>query len=88
MVEGRLYQWRLGAAIYGEDLPESCIYYGDIRHIEGAQPEADGEFAPAFAVSGEICIYPDAMWAVYLRMTTDWLENTTVIFDEVETAGP
>ena len=83
MVQGQLYEWRKGAAICNE-LPDECVYYGDLVHVEEETPNNDGEFASVFSVSGQIYTTPQSDTVVYLCLTTDWLDNTVVVFDIVE----
>jgi hypothetical protein len=83
MVEGRFYEWRRGAAICSE-LPEGCVYYGELVHIEGETPNDNKEFVSVFSASGQIYTVPQTDNVVYLCLTTDWLENTVVAFDLVD----
>jgi hypothetical protein len=83
MVEGNLYEWRKGAAISSE-LPDDCVYYGELIHVEGETPNNNNEFVSEFSVSGQIYTVPQTDTVVYLCLTTDWLENTVVVFDLVE----
>lgn len=89
MVNGSLYEWRRGRAILDE-VPEGAAYYGPVDHIAGKTPEKDGEFASAFAVTGEIYYWPKKpsipeASCVYLVLSSgdDWLEETVVAFDKV-----
>jgi hypothetical protein len=83
MVEGNLYEWRKGAAICSE-LPDDCVYYGELIHVEGETPNNNNEFVSVFSVSGQIYTVPETDTVVYLCLTTDWLENTVVVFDLVQ----
>jgi hypothetical protein len=83
MVEGNLYEWRKGAAISSE-LPDDCVYYGELIHVEGETPNNNNEFVSVFSVSGQIYTVSQTDTVVYLCLTTDWLENTVVVFDLVE----
>lgn len=83
MVNGQLYEWRKGAAICNS-LPNDCVYYGDLTHIEGETPTYDSEFVSAFSVSGQIYTIPQNDDCVYLCLTTDWLNETIVVFDLVK----
>ena len=83
MVQGQLYEWRKGAAICNE-LPDDCVYYGEIIHVEGEKPNNDREFVSVFLVSGQIYAMPQNDTVIYLCLTTDWMENTVVAFDIVE----
>ncbi len=83
MVQDHLYEWRKGAAICNE-LPDDCVYYGELIHVEGEKPNNDSEFVSVFSVSGQIYTMPQTDTIIYLCLTTDWLDNTVVVFDFVE----
>ena len=82
MVEGHAYEWRRGRAIVG--FPKDCVYYGEINHISGKKPTENCEFVSVFSVSGQIYTIPENADCVYLRLTTEWMEDRTVVFDLVE----
>lgn len=81
MVDGALYEWHRGSAIAFSGLPEGSEYYGEISHTDEETPRTDGEFASLFPVSGAIYTVPGDDAAVYLRLTTDWMEDAVVRFD-------
>ena len=83
MVEGRLYEWRRGVAISYVQ-PIDAEYYGEVNHIDGNSPTKDGEFVSVFSVSGQIYVISGNDNYVYLRLTTDWLNETGVYFDLTE----
>lgn len=83
MVNNHLYEWRKGAAI-AKELPDDTVLYGDITHVEGNAPQNDCEFVSTFDVTGEIYIIENNSNLVYLKITTEWLEDTIVIFDLVK----
>ncbi len=83
MVNGQLYEWRRGAAICSE-LPNGSMYYGEIAHADGARPANDCAFVSVFSVSGQIYTVSGNGDSVYLRVTTDWLNETVVAFDLVK----
>ena len=82
MVDGQLYEWRKGAAICAE-LPNDCDYYGEVTHVEGGTPTNDCEFVSVFSVSGQIYTISENDECVYLCLTTEWLNETVVMFDRV-----
>lgn len=82
MVDGQLYEWRKGAAICNE-LPNDSVYYGELTHVEGETPRNDCEFVSVFSVSGQIYTISENDKCVYLCLTTDWLNETFVVFDLV-----
>ncbi len=83
MVNGKLYEW--GEVGYNRDgLPEGSVYYGELTHVEGETPGSDGEFVSVFSVSGQIYTAPQDDTVVYLCLTTEWLDNTVVVFNLVE----
>ncbi|MBR4342776.1 MAG: hypothetical protein IKP88_08730 [Lachnospiraceae bacterium] len=82
MVNGYLYEWRRGRALHY--LPNDSIYYGDINHIDGKNPEKNCDFVSVFPVSGQIYTVPDNIDYVYLQLTTNWAEEFTVVFDLIE----
>ncbi|MCI5795682.1 MAG: hypothetical protein MR019_02265 [Ruminococcus sp.] len=84
MVDGSLYEWYKGAAIC-DDLPQDCVFYGDIKYVAKKTPKNDCEFSAAFDAEGQIYKVPDEA-SVYLVLTTYWLSNTVVKFDAVSTA--
>ena len=81
MVNGAKYEWHRGDAIQFSGLPDGCEAYGEIVHTEAETPQADGELASLFPVSGTIYTVPADETVVYLRLTTDWMENAVVQFD-------
>ena len=81
MVDGALYEWHRGSAISFSGLPEGSEYYGAISHTDAETPTKDGEFASLFPVSGAIYTVPGDDTAVYLQLTTDWMEDSVVRFD-------
>ncbi len=83
MVNNHLYEWRKGAAIVKE-LPDDIVLYGNITHAEGNTPQNNCEFVSVFDVAGEIYTVENNSDSVYLKITTEWLDNTIVIFDLVE----
>ena len=83
MVNNHLYEWRKGSAIVKE-LPDDTVLYGDITHVEGNTPQNNCEFVSTFDVTGEIYTIESNPNLVYLKITTEWLEDTIVIFDLVE----
>lgn len=87
MVDGQLYEWRKGAAIC-EGLPNDSVYYGELTHIDGQNPTRDGEFVSIFSVSGQIYTISENDACVYLCLTTDWLNETVVVFDLVTNCAP
>lgn len=81
MVNGALYEWHRGSAVHFEGIPDGCAYYGEVLHTDAETPQADGEFASLFPVSGTIYTVPGNEDEVYLQLTTDWMEETVVQFD-------
>jgi len=81
MVNGALYEWHKGSAIRFGGLPDGCAYYGEVLHTDAETPQADGEFASLFPVSGAIYTVPDNEDVIYLQLTTDWMEEAVVQFD-------
>jgi len=82
MVDGQLYEWRKGVAICNE-LPNDSVYYGELTHVEGETPTNDCEFVSVFSVSGQIYTISENDEYVYLCLTTDWLNETFVVFDKI-----
>lgn len=83
MVDGRLYEWRKGVAISYVQ-PTDSIYYGEVNHVDGNSPTKDCEFVSVFSVSGQIYVISENDNYVYLRLTTDWLDDVGVYFDLTE----
>ena len=83
MVDGKLYEWRKGRAIC-VTVPEDLVHYGQIIHVDKNRPKNDCEFRAIFDVSGDIYICPSD-GCVYICITTDWMEDTFVVFDPVKT---
>lgn len=81
LVNGTLYEWRFGKAII-EELPAGSVYYGKIFHAKGTTPVYDRNFVSVFPASGRIFVDPNED-LLYLELTTDWLENTIVIFEPI-----
>ena len=81
MVNGAKYEWHRGDAVSLSGLPDGCEEYGEIVHTEAETPRSDGELASLFPVSGTIYTVPADETVVYLRLTTDWMENAVVQFD-------
>lgn len=82
MADGRLYEWHKGAAILDE-LPKDCTLHGNINHIKGKTPQKNGDFVSVFQVTGTIYTTKDKS-NIYLKLTTDWMQNAIVKFDLVE----
>lgn len=83
MVDGEIYEWRKGRAVCLE-VPEDLVYYGEIIHVDKNRPKNDCEFRAIFDVSGDIYICPSD-GCVYICITTDWMADTFVVFDPVNT---
>ena len=83
MVDGELYEWRKGRAIC-VTVPEDLVYYGQVTHVVEKHPKNNCEFASVFNLSGDIYICPSD-GCVYICVTTDWMEDTFVVFDPVKT---
>ncbi len=83
MVDGKLYEWRRGKAVC-DALPENCAYYGQVIHVGGNSPEGDCEFASTFLVDGDIYTIQEGE-CVYICLTTDWLVDTIIVFDLLQT---
>lgn len=83
MIGEKLYEWRRGAAVC-EEMPEGCLYYGQVLHVVKEKPEHDCEFASVFSVSGDIFTIPGGECA-YLRLTTEWMTDRIIAFDMVKT---
>lgn len=83
MVDGKLYEWRRGRAIC-DALPSNCTYYGQVIHIGRNSPQGDCEFASTFLANGDIYTLRDDD-CVYICLTTDWLKDTIVVFDLIQT---
>ena len=83
MVDGKLYEWRKGRAIV-VTVPEDLVYYGEVSYVYGKTPAKDCEFASVFKLSGDIYICPSD-GCVYICVTTYWMTDTFVVFDQVKT---
>jgi hypothetical protein len=83
MVDGKLYEWRKGRAIC-VTVPEDLVHCGQIIHVDKNRLKNDCEFRAIFDVSGDIYICPSD-GCVYICITTDWMEDTFVVFDPVKT---
>lgn len=81
MVNGKLYKWAQGDAII-DTLPVGSVYYGKINHSDNLTPEKDREFVSVFSADGEVFVDP-TVDLVYIKITTDWLDNGIVIFEPV-----
>lgn len=75
MVSGVIYEWDAEC----DALPENAVFYGEIVCVDASVPENDCELASEFDVTGEIYT-SDSDDAVYLVVTTDWLEETVIRF--------
>ena len=82
MVDGKLYEWRRGAAIC-DSLPDGSVYYGEVTHSAVQTPSENCEFVSVFPVSGQIYTVPDDGECVYLLLTSVWMSETVVVFDLV-----
>ncbi len=76
MVNGRVYRWQRLAY----ELPGDSVYYGELRHVTGETPSADCEFVSVFGAAGEIYTVPGDDESVYVRVTTEWIEDMPVLF--------
>lgn len=82
MVDGEFYEWRKGRAIQ-DKLPDSSNYEANIEHSNENIPTEDYEFVSTFDVTGEIYTIPDDNSCVYLLISTDWMQESVVVFDKV-----
>ncbi len=82
MVEEELYEWRHGKAIL-EKLPDNSTHYASIEHSDKEIPSENNEFVSTFDATGDIYTIPNDNSCVYLRISTDWMEESVVIFDKV-----
>lgn len=82
MVNGELYEWHQGYAIYNK-LPENYEFYGKINHIEALAPENDCDFSSTFECNGEIYVSSNNE-VIYLKLNTDWLDGAIVQFDIIK----
>ena len=80
LVNGNLYEWHMGSAVFYE-LPKGVVYYGKIKHIDGEKPEYDRDMVSTFPASGLIFTVPEDDTRCYLYLTTDWFEDKVVLFD-------
>jgi hypothetical protein len=86
-----IYEWHHGEAIvgYGEEmlsslkLSDNIAYYGDINHTDSSIPQRDKDFSSFFDVEGEIYVVPDKEEFLYVRITTDWINDAVIRFDKV-----
>lgn len=81
MVNGKLYEWKQENAVI-DTLPVGSVYYGKINHSDNSTPINDNEFVSVFTASGEVYVDP-TIDLVYIIITTDWLDNSIVIFEPV-----
>ena len=87
MVNGECYEWRRGVALLQADeetFINSRDYYGDITKVEGKSPENDCEIVCVFDAAGTIYTDPKNKDVIYLKLTTDWLDDKVVIFDKIK----
>ena len=81
MVNGRIYTW---AAMASSGPPQGFAPQTALRHIGGDVLTEDGQFVAVFAAEGEIYTDPATPDTVYVRITTDWLEDEFVRFTPAE----
>ena len=79
MVDGEFYEWDSIC----KKLPEDCLFYGEINQTRETIPKNNCGFVSVFWAAGEIYTTSDTS-CVYLKLTTDWLDNTVVKFDFVK----
>lgn len=83
MVDGKLYEWRKGRAVC-DALPETCVYYGQVKYVGRNSPKNDCEFTSTFIANGDIYKAQDDA-CIYICLTTDWLVDTVIVFDLLQT---
>lgn len=76
MVSGIIYEWDAEC----DALPENAVLYGEIVCVDASVPENDCELVSEFDVTGEIYTSDSDDGAVYLVVTTNWLEETVIRF--------
>ena len=75
MVNDTTYFWDY----YCNELPEDCVFYGEINHTLEKVPEENCELVCVFCAEGEV--YTRAYdEKVYLVMDTYWMEDAIVAF--------
>ncbi len=84
MVNGDVYYWYLGKnkwllrhvfmkwkqPVFVRELPEDCVYYGEIKHVPGDKPTENCEMVSVFPASGQIYVFPDDPTLCLLVLTT------------------
>lgn len=97
LVDGEIYQWRMGRAVMNEDVEGHSTYdpqeflqdmecYGEIIKGSGDHPEQDRELVCVFDASGSIYLDPNDEKVIYLWLTTDWFEDGVIAFDRVDSS--
>ena len=81
LVNGQMYEWKQSDAMV-DSLPVGCIYCGEINRIGDSIPKNNCDFVSDFFAIGEVYI-DSATDLVYINITTDWLNDSIVIFEPV-----
>ena len=72
------YKWKKPGVV--SDLPEDCVYYGEIKHVPGNKPTDDCEMVSVFPATGQIYVFPDDSSVCFVVITALALDREIVPF--------
>jgi hypothetical protein len=84
MYNGNIYYWKHMSATQ-DNLPKGELlsgyqYVGDIEYVDKQTPEKDFQFVAKFKATGALYAKKDQPKDVCVCLTTDWLDQSYVIF--------
>lgn len=86
MYNGNIYDWKhMSATAQNQpkgELPSGYQYVGDIQYVDKQTPEKDLQFVAGFKATGQIYANKDQPQNVCVCITTDWLDQSYVIFSQ------
>lgn len=86
MYNGKIYYWKNMSATQQNlpkgELPSGYLYVGDIQYVDKQVPAEELQFVAGFKAAGQLYANKDHPQDVCVRITTDWLDQSYVIFSQ------
>lgn len=76
MYKERTYSW----SKMGEALPDGYHYVGDLKYESSGELKSEFDFIAKFEAEGQVYFNQDNPDCLYVKITTDWIDNSYVIF--------
>ena len=78
MLRHVFWKWKKPGVV--SELPEDCVWYGEIKHVPGNKPTDDCEMVSIFPASGQIYVFPDDPSVCFVVITALALDREIVPF--------